>query len=255
MTGVLVCLKEMAIYKTEAIVIKTFDFRETSIIAEFFTRDFGRLKGILKGIRKDRRKFSSTLEPFSYNEIVFYQSRNSEIHLISQCDLRDNFKNLRVDLKKIHLASFLMELVGTLLALEDKNEEIFSVIFSCLKDLSIASDPVKIINIAQIKLLRLSGFKPHFDSCVLCNDDILGDAKFSSKFGGLLCPRCLYRDSNNHSVLKGTIASIKHIEKSGWQDTQRLNLSPLIKNELQNMLDRFLTFHLDKRLKTAKFIT
>lgn len=244
----------MAIQKTEAIVIKTFDFRETSIIAEFFTRDFGRLKGILKGIRGNPKKFGSTLEPFSLNEIVFYPSRSSEIHLVSQCDLVDNFLNVRQDLKKIHLASFLMELITALLALEDKNEEVFETILSCLRDLSDASDAEKIINIAQIKLLRLSGFKPHFDSCVLCNEDIRGEAKFSSQFGGLLCPKCAYRDSAIHPVLRGTIASIKHIERSAWQDTQRLNLSPLIKTELQNMLDRFLTFHLEKKLKTAKYI-
>ena len=64
----------MAIIKTEAIVLKTFDFRETSLIAHFFTKDHGRVNGILKGIRKDPRKFASTLEPFSSNEIVFYQS-------------------------------------------------------------------------------------------------------------------------------------------------------------------------------------
>lgn len=244
----------MSIHKTEAIVIKTFDFRETSIIAEFFTRDFGRLKGILKGIRTDHKKFGSTLEPFSYNEIVFYQSRNSEIHLVSQCDLRDNFLNVRADLKKIHLASFLVELVSALLALEDKNEEVFDIMLSSLNDLSGTMDPEKIINIAQIKLLRLSGFKPHFDSCVLCDNEIGGEAKFSSRFGGLLCPKCAYRDSNIHSVLKGTIASIKHIEESEWPDTLRLSLSSPIKSELRNMLDRFLTFHLEKRLKTVRFL-
>lgn len=244
----------MPIHKTKAIVIRTFDFRETSIIAEFFTRDFGRLKGILKGIRKDRKKFASTVEPFSLNEIIFYQSRASDIHLVSGCDLEDSFLNVRCDLKKIHLASFMMELISALLAPEDKNEEAFEVVLSCLKDLSLASDPEKIISIAQIKLLRLSGFKPHFDSCVLCDNDILGEAKFSSKFGGLLCPKCAYRDSQIHPVLKGTIASIKHIEKSGWSDTLRLNLAHPIKTELEGMLDRFLTFHLEKRLKTARFI-
>lgn len=244
----------MAICKTEAIVIKTFDFRETSVIAEFFTRDFGRLKGILKGIRADFKKFGSTVEPFSLNEIIFYQSRSSEIHLVSQCDLKDGFPHLRCDLKKINLASFLMELVATLLALEDKNEEVFTLILSCLTDLSRCSDPHKVMSIALIKLLRLSGFKPHFDSCVLCDEDIIGEAKFSSAFGGLLCPKCLYRDSKNHPVLKGTIASIRHIEKSRWSDTSRLNLTFPVRQELDRMLDRFLTFHLEKRLKTARFI-
>ena len=36
------------IVKTEGIVLKSFDFRETSRIATFFTRDFGKVKGVLK---------------------------------------------------------------------------------------------------------------------------------------------------------------------------------------------------------------
>jgi DNA repair protein RecO len=43
----------MSIHKTEAIVLSRRDFRETSLIANFFTRDYGRISGLLKGIRKE----------------------------------------------------------------------------------------------------------------------------------------------------------------------------------------------------------
>jgi len=71
----------MAILKTDALVINKRDFRETSLLADFYTRDHGKIRGILKGIRKDPRKFASTVEPFSRNEIVFYKSRTSTLHL------------------------------------------------------------------------------------------------------------------------------------------------------------------------------
>jgi len=244
----------MAICKTDAFVIRKFDFRETSIIVEFFSHDFGRIKGILKGIRGDAKKFGSKLDIFSLNHIVFYQSRGSEIHLVSQCDLIDGFFNIRQDLAKINLASFLMEMISVVMALEDKNEDVFKLILSCLRDLADTHDAHKILNIAQIKLLRLSGFKPHFDSCVLCDSEIEGYANFSTAFGGLLCPKCAYRDMNKHDILKGTVASIRHIEKSDWQDIRRLSLSSPVRMELKSMLDKFVTFHLEKRLKTVRFL-
>jgi recombinational DNA repair protein (RecF pathway) len=37
--------------KTEALVLNRRAFRETSLIAEFYTRDFGKMSGLLKGIR------------------------------------------------------------------------------------------------------------------------------------------------------------------------------------------------------------
>src|SRR4029077_16102831 len=94
------------IVKTEGIVLKTFDFRETSRIAAFFTRDFGKVKGVLKGIRRDPGKFGSSVEKFSLNDIVYYQYRNSDIHLVSHCDMKDFYAGLRGDLGRMTAAAY-----------------------------------------------------------------------------------------------------------------------------------------------------
>ena len=39
------------ILKAEGIVLKTFNFRETSCIVTFFTKEHGKIKGVLKGIQ------------------------------------------------------------------------------------------------------------------------------------------------------------------------------------------------------------
>ena len=55
------------IVSTEGIVLKSFDYRETSKIATFFTKQYGKVKGVLKGIRKDPKKFGSHIDQFSVN--------------------------------------------------------------------------------------------------------------------------------------------------------------------------------------------
>jgi len=72
---------------TEGIVLKTLDFRETSRIATFFTKHHGKIKGVLKGVRKDSKKFGSSIDKFTVNNIVYYEYTRSDLHLISQCDL------------------------------------------------------------------------------------------------------------------------------------------------------------------------
>jgi len=72
---------------TKGIVLKSIDFRETSRIATFFTKNYGKVQGVLKGIRKDFKKFGSSVDRFSVNDIVYYQYSRSDLHLISQCDL------------------------------------------------------------------------------------------------------------------------------------------------------------------------
>ena len=242
----------MSIHKTEAIVLKKHDFRETSLIVNFFTRDFGKISGIMKGIRSEPGKFASAVEPFEHNEIVFYHKRNTSLHLVSQCDARNNFSATRQDIHKIGTASSIIELVDSVMPLEDKNEEVFDLALNSLKELEINPNPDKIMTIFTIKLLVLSGFKPHFDSCVSCGNKIFGQSKFSLVLGGLLCLRCQYKDMAARSIFRGTVASILHIEKNDFKINLNLGMNPQIKKELKIILGAFLNFHLERELKSQK---
>lgn len=242
----------MPIQKTEVLVLNKWDFRETSLIVNFFSRDFGKMSGILKGVRAEPAKFASTIEPFSHNDIVFYRKTNSPLHLVSQCDIKDNFNLIRGSIPKIGVASYMMELTGALMPPEDKNEEVFDFVSACLRELESSDNPDKIMTIFKIKMLTFSGFKPHLDSCVSCGDRINSHSKFSFVLGGLLCTRCYHKDLKARTIFRGTVASILHIEKNDFKINLNLGMNPQIKKELNTILNAFLTFHLEKELKSQK---
>ena len=244
----------MSIHRTEAIVIKKQDFRETSLIVNFYTREFGKLSGILKGIRSEPQKFASSLETFSLNEIIFYKKKSSSLHLVSQCDVRENFSPLRQNLSRMASASIIMELVDSLMPAEDKNEEVFNLIHECLKELQNAHNPDKILTIFKIKMLSLSGFKPNFDSCVCCDSRTISDSKFSLSRGGLICAGCYKKDTSARAIFRGTVASILHIQRNNFKANLNLGLNPQIKRELDLILSSFLNFHLEKELKSERVL-
>lgn len=240
----------MSLCKTEAIVLNKYDFRETSIITNFYTKDFGKITGLFKGIREDPLKFASTLEPFSYNDIIFYKKRNSSLHLVSQADLKYNFSGIRNNILKIGVGSVITELLHTICLEEDTNKEIFNLSLDSLKELEISRDADKIMTIFKIKLLALSGFKPHFDSCVSCGNKVIGEARFSVILGGLLCQGCGNKDLKTRSIFRGTVASILHIERNDLKNNLNLGMNPQIKKELNFVLNSFLDFHLGRKLKS-----
>ena len=114
----------MAIVKTPALVLKRWDLRETSLLVNFFTRDFGKITGELKGIRAEPGKFGSNVELFSLNDIVFYQSRQSSVHLVSQCDSVDGFAAIKKSIAAITSASVVVELLDAVMQPEDKHPQI-----------------------------------------------------------------------------------------------------------------------------------
>ena len=242
----------MSIHKTEAIILRRMDFRETSLIVDFYTRDFGKLSGILKGIRLEPNKFASTVELSSHNDVIFYRKINTSLHLVSACDLKDKFFGLRSSIVKAGISSFMMELISAVMQPEDRNEEVFDLALNSLKELEKTNSPEKIATIFKIKMLALSGFKPHFDSCVSCSERILGQSKFSLSLGGLLCPKCYFKDLSARSIFRGTIASILYIERNDFKTNLNLGLNPQIKKELEIILNAFFNFHLDRELKSQK---
>lgn len=242
----------MPIHKTHGLVLSRRHFRETSLIANFFTLEFGKISGILKGIKADPHKFASTVETFSYNEVVFYKSREASLHLISHCDIRESFPGIRSNIEKITCASLMMELLDAVMAQEDKNEEIFSLALNSLKALETTHNPERILTVFKIKALALSGFKPCLDSCVSCANRIFGPSRFSLKLGGLLCEKCYTKDNCSRAIYRGTIASVLHIEKNPLKNSLNLGMNPQIKKELDLLLNSFLNFHLEKELNAQK---
>jgi len=242
------------ILKTEGIVLKTIDFRETSRIATFFTRDYGKVSGILKGIRKDPRKFSSSLERFSVNDIVYYQYRNSDLHLISQCDLKEFYLPIRQELKRSLATHYMLELVHLIMPSEEKNRDIYDLMKDFLATLSDEGSVDPLVHFFQIKILLLSGFKPHLDTCVKCQKQIKGRSRFSLKDGGLVCHQCPLTDTPVHYISPGTVASIIHVEKNDWPSCLRLKLTKTSQKELKYILNNFLMFHLGKKIKSAKYL-
>ncbi|RKY29528.1 MAG: DNA repair protein RecO [Candidatus Omnitrophota bacterium] len=244
----------MSIHKTEALVLNKWDFRETSIIAKFYTRDFGKFSGLFKGIRKEPQKFASSVDIFSFNEIVFYKKNNSQLYLVSQCDLRDNFTGIRGSMDKIPIASFIVELLGAIVPFEEPNQEILDLTLQCLKQLETSPNADKIKTIYTVKVLALSGFKPHLDSCVSCGAKFDGSVKFSFQLGGLLCMKCALKDPKARSIYRGTIASILYIERNDFSNILNLGMNPQIKKELGLVLNSFLQYHLEKELKSQKVL-
>ena len=238
----------MPIHKTEAIILNKQNFRQTSLIANFYTRDFGKLSGLMKGAKEDSGKFNSNLDVFSLNEIIFYKKIKSTLHLVSQCDLKRDFRLIKNNLERIKRAFSLVELINILTVQEDKSEEIFDLALACLEQLENNFDLDKILIIFKIKLLDFCGFKPHLDSCVSCNNKIIAGARFSLKLGGLLCERCSSKDIKSRIVFRGSVASILYIEKNGFDNVFRLGMNQAIKKELNQVLNGFLEFHLDKKL-------
>jgi DNA repair protein RecO (recombination protein O) len=70
------------IVKTEAIVLKTMKYRDTSKIVTLFTKNYGKLSAVAKGARDRNLRFGSALDSLSHVQVVLYKKEGADLHLL-----------------------------------------------------------------------------------------------------------------------------------------------------------------------------
>lgn len=245
----------MPIQKSEAIILRSRALRETSLILTFYTEGFGKINGIVRGVRGPHAQYGAgRLEIFAHDEIIFYERKKSDIFTVSQCDLIEFFNPIRQSLERLAYASYMAELLDSVTSPCDKNAEVFFLLLNSLKLLSGESSARRVARIFEIKLLNLLGLMPTLESCANCGNKAGMSAKFSVIQGGLICKNCLGADKNAMSILPGTVKFIEHIRGSSFERVARLKVVSSVGKELEAILRKFLDYHIERRLKSLEFL-
>ena len=237
----------MGIHSADAIVLRRYPYRETSVIVSCLTSRYGKLKGLVKGLRTQPNRHRSAMEPLTINRIVFYDTRTSQLHLISQCELLSPLVELQQDLETMRAAAVCVELVDAIVPLEEPQPLIYQLLKETLERLALGGANLGALQVHWIvRVLRLAGFQPQVDQCTACNARIHTAGYWSARQGGLLCHACLHEDPRAGLAAPAMLEAFETLAQADQPpaiDTQLVSM-------LRQRLDEFLRWRLDRPLKT-----
>jgi DNA repair protein RecO (recombination protein O) len=181
--------------KTEAVVLRSFRFGEADRVLHVYTEERGRIGAIAKGVRKTKSRFGARLEPFSHVELMLHQG-SGELHTVTGVSLVDAHRPTREDPYRLSVGLVGAEAMLRLFVEEEQNERAFEALTRFLTATDAlpaesrgraALDPLGLA--FQLKLLWLSGYVPHLESCVECGgvDELVG---YLPSAGGAVCSPC-----------------------------------------------------------------
>lgn len=144
------------IRKTEAIVLSTRKFGDSSLICTMFTRAYGRRNFLIKGYRSARaRKRHSYFQPMSIIEVVYYHKDSRELQMVTESHNRHFWQTLQTDPVKITLGMVVVELFQLTVKEEEPNDALFDFLGRVLIALDARED--RLIHIFLYYLVQLSG--------------------------------------------------------------------------------------------------
>jgi len=156
------------ILHTEAVVLRSIDFSETSKIVTFFTLERGKMGVIAKGARATKSRFGSTLEPMNQISVVIHCKEGRDLQILSEASHVQHHNTLRSSLDRMETGLRIIELMNALMQSDQKNEKVFSLLISSLTALDIA--PGRTTNLwpfFQLRLASILGFEPAFESDIV----------------------------------------------------------------------------------------
>ena len=82
----------MSAEKAQALVLRTVEFSETSLVATVFTREFGKVRGLAKGARRLKGPFDNALDLLAAWRIVFLRKSSDALDLLTEAKLERRFR-------------------------------------------------------------------------------------------------------------------------------------------------------------------
>jgi|SRR5882724_1829673 len=182
----------MALFETEAIILRTYNLAETDKIVVCLSRSDGLIRGVAKGCRKLKNRFGAALEPFTLVNLSYYQKENQELVSIRQTEiLRSHFK-LSSDPSALTGLAYMGDLLVEFSPTHQANDTLFRMATACLDAIAASpSDLQSILRYFEVWLLKIEGFLPDLKRCSECHNAFSDEENvFLSSDLALRCRPC-----------------------------------------------------------------
>jgi len=273
----------MPVLTSEAVVLRTWPLREADLIVSFFTRDYGRVKGVAKAALKSRKRFGGALEPMTLARAWFAERPRQELVRLDQLEILCSPLSAPVDHARMAVLSFYAEVIDEAVPEHDPQETVFRLLVSVLEhthavqtsaaQAELRESNPSLSNIVQpqssgppsagpwmpltyfsLWMTRLMGLLPDIGRCIVCGEALRGaEVSYSSSADGLFC--------GLHANGSATALSA-----DSWQLAQRMLRAPASAfaaepwprkrgQDLRRVALQTLERHLERKLKSAEAIS
>jgi DNA repair protein RecO (recombination protein O) len=243
------------IVKTDAIILRSMKYGETSKILTIYTREFGRMSVIVKGARSAKPKFGAALDVMSHSTVVMYKKDQRELQLLTQADLIRQYRGIIDHPERLMYGFALLEFLSATINGEEAHEELYTVLESSLAALDAAdARPAAVLLHYMLRLIHVLGLGIDVRHCARCRAD-LGEesafgryAAFSETQGGFTCAQCPPAPGSLHTSVE-TVGVLRWLDSHAVEQASTLAVSGWAVKESMHLLQRHLAAHIPEMRK------
>jgi DNA repair protein RecO (recombination protein O) len=157
-----------------AFVLHSYPFRETSLIIEAFTRNWGRVALVARGARRPRSALRGVL--LAFQPLLLSWGGKAELRTLHKAEWQGGLPQLRG--RGLLCGFYLNELMLKLLARDDAHESLYETYYATLTALSNGGEHATTLRSFEQRLLKEAGYALTLDRDVATGEEIHADCTY-----------------------------------------------------------------------------
>ena len=244
----------LAADQTTAIVLRTIDFSETSLIVTLLTRDYGRLSALAKGAYRPKGPFEGALDLLAVCRVVVIRKNTDTLDLLTEAKLQRRFRGAERSLERLYAGYYVAEMLRLLTDNHDPHPDLYDLTLKTLAQIDGAGPVAASLAFFDAQALRLLGHAPATDKCTQCGDSVKQTARmiFALIGGGVVCHGCRNRQHQTVSVRREVIDEFRRLGSETLQ--LPIQIQPAIYGELRAVMNRYIQTLLGTQPRMQSFL-
>jgi DNA repair protein RecO (recombination protein O) len=161
-------------YRTKSFILSKIDLGEADQIIFLYTKEFGKLEILAKGVRKITSKLKPAVELFCLSNIEFVQGKNYKT--LTDASIINKFKNIKNDLVRFKVIYQISDLINDLIKSQEKDTRIWNLIlkiFYVIDNKKVPAEKTPLLYYYFFwRLVSLLGYYPEISKCKIYGKEI-----------------------------------------------------------------------------------
>ncbi len=236
-------------------VLGTTNYAEADKIAQLYTLQLGRVKAMVKGIRKPKSKLASSIDLFTESSFSLFKKSTASLYVLGQAKVLNDNSALKNDFQVITCLQVLSETVTQATPEGEPHPEIYELLKETLVALEKEPRSSELLLTAFVlKLMEDLGYPLELENCAECGETIVAQRVYLIPHrGGALCESCHGSTAAKFQVNKMALEILKKLRRTPAERVHVLKLQPVLSRQIFMTVMGYLERTLEKPFRSLEY--
>ena len=243
----------MAVYRDEAVVLRTQRLGEADRIVSLLTRRHGRVRAVAKGVRRTKSKFGARLEPGTHVDLQLYEGRS--LDTVTEASTLAPYGALIADDYGRHTAGSALLETAERLSSEEREPalKLYLLLVGAMRTLADRShDAPLVVDAFLLRALAAGGYEMALAACARCGQvpEIGVHRALMVQAGGVVCSDC--RAPGSITLSEPGVRLLGALAESDWEYADATD--GRARREASGVVAAHLQWHLERGLRSLALV-